>query len=204
MKLLWLTICLTLYAASAFAQEAPQAKLKTVELQAHNYVPLREAQIEFKDFTFPTLDGSPLNLRQAARGKQRVLIHYFATWCHNSNFDVQTMTEAYDKYRAQGFLVIGVCEYSTKDELRRFIEKHKPTYPICLELTADGKKRERTTSTHYAYRKQVGDERDWGTPLNVLLTAADLEPQGEVVARRVRIAPGEIIKSELGELLRAQ
>jgi len=165
----------------------------------HHYVPLREATIEIKDFTFPTLDGGKLNLREAAQGQRLVLVHYFAAWCHNSRYDVVTMTKLYDQYRAQGLLVIGVCEYSTRDELRKFIAKHQPTYPICIE--GDGEKKDRTGTTHYAYRKQVDDQRLWGTPLNVLIAAEDIQKDGDIVARRVHIAPGEVIKKEFEDLL---
>lgn len=169
------------------------------EARGHQYVPLREAAIEIKDFSFPTLDGGKLNLREAARDKRLVLVHYFAAWCHNSNYDVVTMTELYNKYRAQGLLVIGVCEYSTRDELRQFIEKHKPTYPICIE--GDGKKKDRTGTTHYAYRKQLDDQRLWGTPLNILIAAEDIQEKGDVIAKRVLIAPGEVVKKEIEDLL---
>lgn len=168
------------------------------EDRGHHYVPLREAAMEIKDFTFPTLDGGKLNLREAAQGKRLVLVHYFAAWCHNSNYDVVTMTELYNKYRAQGLLVIGVCEYSTRDELRKFIAKHKPTYPICIE---GDEKKDRTGTTHYAYRKQVDDQRLWGTPLNVLIAAAEIQEKGDVIAKRVLIAPGEVVKKEIEDLL---
>jgi peroxiredoxin len=168
--------------------------------RGHHYVPLREVEMEIKDFTFPTLEGGRINLRESAQTPNLILVHYFAAWCHNSNFDVKTMTEIYDRYRDQGLLVIGVCEYSSRDELRDFIKKHKPTYPICIE--GDGRKKDRTGTTHYAYRSRVDDQRLWGTPLNILIDAAVIEPDGEVVARNARVAPGEVIKTELEELIR--
>jgi peroxiredoxin len=172
------------------------------EHRGHHYAPLREVEMEIKDFSFSTLDGGKLNLREAALGKKLVLVHYFAAWCHNSNFDVKTMTEIYNDYRDQGLLVIGVCEYSSKDELRGFIEKHKPTYPICME--GDGKKKDRTGTMHYAYRKQIDDQRLWGTPLNVLISSDEVQKEGDVVAKHLRIAPGEVIKTELEDLIRAK
>lgn len=200
------TICLLclLFAATAskvvFAQTDQKLKVQTVEAVSHDYAPLREVEIEIKDFTFPSLDDSQINLRESARGKKLILIHYFAAWCHSSNFDVKTMTEVYDKYRDQGLLVIGVCEYSNRKELREFTEKHKPTYTICVE--GDGKNKDRTRTTHYAYRKQIDDQRKWGTPLNILITDSAVQKDGEVVARQVRIAPGEVIKTELEEIIR--
>ncbi len=193
------TICLPLLIALAtvvFAQDGNKSKGD----HDHYYVPLREAELEIKDFTFPTLEDGKINLRESARGKKLVLVHYFAAWCHNSNFDVATMKEIYDKYRDQGLLVIGVCEYSSRDELRKFIEKHKPAYPICIE--GDGKNKDRAGTTHYAYRKQVDDQRVWGTPLNILISAEDVQKDGEVVTKRVRVAPGEVIKTELEDFIR--
>lgn len=196
-------LCLLLVVTAAkdvFAQSDQKLKVQTIEATSHDYAPLREVEIEIKDFTFPSLDDGQINLRESARGKKLILVHYFAAWCHSSNFDVKTMTEVYDKYREQGLLVIGVCEYSSRKELREFIEKHKPTYPICVE--GDGRKKDRTGTTHYFYRKQVDDQRNWGTPLNILIAEGDIQSEGEIVARRVRVASGEMIKTELEEIIK--
>lgn len=168
--------------------------------RGHYYVPMRDVEMEIKDFSFPTLDGQTVKLSEAVKGKKLVLVHYFAAWCHNSNFDVNTMKELYEKYKDQGFLVIGVCEYSNETELRGFIEKHKPTYTICVE--GDGKMKDRTGTTHYSYRSKLDDNRHWGTPLNILIAAEDMRNKGDIVTRRVRIAAGEVIKSEFEELIR--
>ncbi|MDX2029738.1 MAG: TlpA disulfide reductase family protein [Blastocatellia bacterium] len=175
-----------------------RAQRKTDDDHGHHYVPLRDVEMEFKDFTFRTLDGGTLNLREAAKGKRLVLVHYFAAWCHNSNFDVTTVNQLYNRYRDQGLLVIGVCEYSKNEELREFIARHKPDYPICIE--GDDKKKDRTGTTHYAYRRQIDDQRLWGTPLNVFLTE-ELRREGDVAATRVRAAPGEMIRTEVEDLI---
>ncbi len=168
--------------------------------RGHHYVPLREVEMEIKDFSFATLDGKTVRLSEVVKGKKLVLIHYFAAWCHNSNFDVKTMKELYEKYNDRGFTVIGVCEYSKEIELRSFIERHQPEYAICIE--GDGKTKDLTGTTHYAYRSKLDDNRHWGTPLNILIAAEDVQKKGEVVAKRVRIATGEVIKSEFEELIR--
>jgi len=201
------TICLLFLllaapaAPAAFAQTDKNPKVQTVEANSHDYAPLIEVEMEIKDFTYPSLDEGKVNLRESARGKKLTLVHYFAAWCHSSNFDVKTMTEIYDKYRDQGLLVIGVCEYSSRKELREFIEKHKPTYPICIESEGN-KKKDRTGTTHYSYRKQLDDQRNWGTPLNILIADNLIQKEGEVVAKRVRIATGEVIRTELEEIIR--
>lgn len=188
-------ICLLLIALPVMAIAAT-----TQDERGHYYVPMRDVEMEVKDFTFATLDGKTIKLSDAVKGKKLVLVHYFAAWCHNSNFDVVTMKELYEKYKDQGLLVIGVCEYSKPDELREFIEKHKPTYPICME--GDGKLKDRTGTTHYFYRNQLDDNRHWGTPLNMLIAAEDVQKRGDIIARHVRVAAGEVIKSEFEELIR--
>ncbi len=170
------------------------------EVHAHTYAQLREAELEIKDFSFPSLGGEKIGLSEAVSGKKLVLVHYFAAWCHNSNYDVVTINELYNKYRDQGFSVIGVCEYSTKDELKKFIEKHQPAYPICLE--GEGKKRNRTGTMHFLYRNKINDARLWGTPLNIMLIGENLKNEGEIVSRRILIAPGELVKTEVEELIR--
>ncbi len=202
--MIWVSVAaLTLsFAAAVSAQtrlkiEAGSGKQ---EEQEHHYAQLREVEIQLKDFYFDTLDGGKIRLSEAAHGPKLVLIHYFAAWCHNSNYDVLTINELYRKYRDQGLAVIGVCEYSSAGELREFIEEHKPEYPICLET--EGRNINRKRTTHYAYRKLVDDERAWGTPLNILLSAEEIDPLGEIVARHARIAAGELIKTEIEDLIR--
>ncbi len=176
------------------------AKIVTAqEEHAHTYAPLRDAVFEFKDFEYPSLDSGKIKFSEAANGKRVVLVHYFAAWCHNSNYDVATINEVYNKYRDRGFAVIGICEYSTKGELKKFIEKHKPSYPIYIE--GDMKKRERTGTMHYAYRQKAGDDRLWGTPLNILIDTEDIKIEGEVVSRRARVATGELVKTEFEAFL---
>ncbi|MCI0663525.1 MAG: TlpA family protein disulfide reductase [Acidobacteria bacterium] len=184
------------------SQVAPQQSSKTgkQEDDSHAYAPLREVELEYKDFDFPTLKGERVRLSETIIGKKLVLVHYFSTWCHNSNYDLMTINELYHKYREQGFAVIGICEYSTRGELKKFITKNQPAYPICIE--GEGKKDDRTGTTHFLYRQKANDTRLWGTPLNILLSDEDMKNEGEILTGRVRIATGELVKTEIEELIR--
>lgn len=194
-----------LLAANTPAQTAPRptpAPAGTIlEAHAHEYAPLHEAVLEIKDFSFKTLDDKSLNLRAAAQGKQLVLVHYFAAWCHNSNYDVETINELYRKYKDSGLQVIGVCEYSKPEELRNFIKQHNPEYPICLESE---KTKDRLKTTHYNYRTAAQDPRLWGTPFNLMLQTSDFSASGEVVARRAQVAFGELMKPEVEALIKQE
>lgn len=194
-----------LVAVTTQAQTAPRPTpapaSTTIEVHAHEYAPLHEAALEIKDFSFKTLDDKPLSLREASQGKQLVLVHFFAAWCHNSNYDVETINELYRKYQDQGFQVIGVCEYSKPDELREFIKRHNPEYPICLESE---KTKDRLKTTHYAYRTAARDPRLWGTPFNLMLQVSDFSASGEIIARRAQVAFGELMKAEVETFIKQQ
>ncbi|HYE75748.1 MAG TPA: TlpA disulfide reductase family protein [Blastocatellia bacterium] len=167
----------------------------------HQYASLKETKLKLKDFSFPMLDGQPINLRTATHNKRLVLVHYFAAWCHNSNYDVVTINKLYRQYKDQGFEVIGVCEYSSAQELREFIAEHKPAYPICIE---GDDKTARTASTHYDYRRKAKDERKYGTPFNILIRAANIEAKGDTFAKLVYTAAGELIEEEAEKFIKQE
>lgn len=191
-----------LQTANIAAQDPPGTTRQT-EFSAdhsHDYASLFELDLTIDDFTFPLLDGGEIRLRDAVKGHKLVLIHYFATWCHNSNYDVVTINDLYRKYRDAGLEVIAVCEYSSRDSIRKFVEKHKPIYKIAIE--GAGKRNERVSSTHYKYRMKAADSRLWGTPLNILIEEQNITSDGDAITLRARIAKGELIKSEVEELIR--
>jgi peroxiredoxin len=193
--------CLLLAAMTLTAAPSRSSQGETTDV-SHQYSPLREAKLDFKDFSFPTLENTTLNLRDMARGKRLVLVTYFASWCHNSNYDVPTLNELYAKYHEQGLEIIGICVYSSADELRSFIKQYQPAYPICRE--GDEKVKNRSDTTHHHYRQHVDDKRRWGTPFSVFIRSADMEERGETVAKRVRVVVGELIKQQVDEFIGQQ
>jgi peroxiredoxin len=193
MKIFARTTCLL----ALWLAAAPLAGMRA-EIE-HQYAPLREVKLKLKDFTFPTLDGRAINLRDAANGKRLVLVHYFAAWCHNSNYDVVTINKLYARYKSEGFEVVGVCEYSSADELRAFVEQHRPAYPVCVE---GSDKADRAKSTHHKYRREADDKRKWGTPFNVMVRAEDINPEGDTFAKRVHAAAGELIEEDAEKFIK--
>jgi len=197
MKIFRMTALALLLTCSGAAAQEQQQEFSAE--RGHDYASLFQIDMQVDDFTFPLLEGGEIRLRDAVRGRKLILIHYFASWCHNSNYDVVTINELYRKYRDAGLEVIAVCEYSNRDSIRKFVGKHKPEYRIAVE--GNGKRNERATSTHYKYRMKAADTRLWGTPLNILIDARDITPDGDIVASKARIANGELIKSEVEELI---
>lgn len=182
-------------------KETPPPAPTVLETHAHEYGELREFLLPIKDFTFNNLAEAPFNLRTAGQGKKLVLVHFFAAWCHSSNYDVVTINELYRKYKDDGFTVIAVCEYSKPDEVREFIKKHQPEYPIVIESK---RTKDRTNTQHYAYRQVMEDKRVWGTPLNIFLPSTDFRADSEFITSRTYIALGELMKPEIEKFIRQQ
>lgn len=199
---MWGGICL-LSALPIAAQPTVKSNGHPAEEETHKrheYAPLRKARVEVVDFEMPTLEGTPLQFRELIQEAKVVLVHFFATFCHNSNYDVRTINDLYRAYREQGLVVIGVCEYSTAAQLRRFQERHRPEYPIVLE--GEGTREDRERTIHYRYRRQVGDQRHWGTPFNLFLEKWSSDPKKPVLTRKVKVATGELIRAEVDAMLR--
>ena len=58
------------------------------------------------DFTLRTMGGPNLRL-QEQRG-QVVLVNFWATWCGPCRQEIPHLNKLYDKYRASGFVLLGV------------------------------------------------------------------------------------------------
>ena len=58
------------------------------------------------DFTLRTLSGPNMRL-QEQRG-QVVLVNFWATWCGPCRQEIPHLNKLYDKYRASGFVLLGV------------------------------------------------------------------------------------------------
>jgi peroxiredoxin len=166
-----------------------------------DFAPIVERTLDFYDFTYSTIDGGPFDLREYARGKSVVIIEYFAGWCPNSNRNGHIVERLWTKYRERGLGVVGVAEYSDAAELRIHIGRIGIDYPLVIETR---KRDQRKESSHYKYRRAVGDKRKWGTPFYVIVDARDLENATSKgpLARRVYTVSGELIEAEADQFIR--
>jgi peroxiredoxin len=58
------------------------------------------------DFTLRTIDGR--NLRLAEQRGQVVMVNFWASWCAPCRVEMPHLNRLYDKYRASGFVLLGV------------------------------------------------------------------------------------------------
>ena len=185
----------------AAPQPTPQGGTMLVRSEGHEWAPLLEQKLDYKDWTFKTLkDGTPVSLRELAKGKKLLMVVYFAPWCGNWKAEAPTVWRLYDKYKAQGFEVVGVSEYGSADDSRKYFESQGGApFPVVVESEA-GDQKEKTT--HYAYRKSIGDPRNWGSPFNVFLEPAKLNATGDLLTEKAYVVGGELVEKDVERFIR--
>ena len=166
----------------------------------HEYAPIKEQQINYKDWTLKTYPaGEPLNLRQWARGKRLVLVAYFAPWCGNWKLEAPVVARLYEKYHPFGFDVIAVSEYGTPADRQAFFHDNPVPYTVVVESDA---REARDKTTHYGYRQLTGDTRKWGSPYNVFLVPGTLKRDGDLLTEKAWVVGGELVEAEAEQFIR--
>ena len=79
------------------------------------------------ELSFTAVDGSKVDLADL-RGKV-VLIDFWATWCPPCVEEVPGLVETYEKFRDQGFEIVGISLDSDKAALEKFTTDNKMTWP---------------------------------------------------------------------------
>ncbi|HLM01446.1 MAG TPA: TlpA disulfide reductase family protein [Pyrinomonadaceae bacterium] len=169
--------------------------------QTGEQAPILEKDVQYKDWTYKSVrdDGREMNLRELARGKKLVLVVYFAAWCPNWRNEAPIAQKLYEKYKAQGFEVVGVAEYETIEKTKASLETFKITFPVAYESDSTAAKQK---TLHYEYRKATGDARNWGSPWNIFLETKKLEKKGDVLLSRASVVNGELIEAEAEAFIR--
>jgi thiol-disulfide isomerase/thioredoxin len=169
---------------------------------SHEYAPLLEKEITYKDFTYKNIkDEKPVDLREFATGKKLVLVVYFAPWCPNWRNEAPVAAKLYEKYKTNGLDVIGVGEYASRDDVKNYFGPAGPAFTI---VTESDSRDAREKTPHYSYRQKTGDTRKWGSPYNVFLTPANLTPKGEVLTEKTWVVNGELIEADVEKFIREQ
>ena len=167
--------------------------------QSHEYSPLTEQTVNYKNWTLPNLTSDQQeDLRKLVAGKKLVMVVYFAPWCGNWRNEAPIAAKLYDKYKAQGFQVIGVSEYAMRDEVKTYFGKDGPPYPVVTESET---REDKQKTAHYQYRQLTGDKRNWGSPWNIFLEPAKLAANGDVLTEKAFVVNGELIEDEVDKFI---
>jgi thiol-disulfide isomerase/thioredoxin len=166
---------------------------------AHEYSPLVEKTVNYKNWTLPNLKtDEPEDLRKLLAGKKLVMIVYFAPWCGNWRYEAPIAAKLYDKYKDKGFQVIGVSEYASREDVRKFFGEDGPPYPVVTESES---RLDKVKTPHYEYRQLTGDNRSWGSPWNIFLEPDKVNATGDVLVEKAWVVNGELIEDEVDKFI---
>jgi len=186
-RLFALVFALALIPAAAFAQDE------------HEYSPLVEKTVNYKNWTLNDLkDNRPVDLRSLVAGKKLVMVVYFAPWCPNWRNEAPVAARLYEKYKDQGFAVIGVSEYGTRDDVSKYFAPDGSPYPVVSESEL---REDREKTPHFGYRQATGDTRKWGSPWNIFLEPATLAKTGDVLTEKAWVVNGELIEADVDKFI---
>ncbi|MDQ3489613.1 MAG: redoxin domain-containing protein [Acidobacteriota bacterium] len=164
--------------------------------------PVVEKEFAYKDWVYKNVKtGTDMNLRKFTIGKKLVMVVYFAPWCPNWKHDAAFVQDLYEKYKGNGFDVIGVGEYDPVGVMKTHLDAYKITFPAVYEseLRTDKQK-----TLHYEYRKAAGDTRNWGSPWYVFLEPEKLEKSGLILSKKANVVNGELIKDQAESFIRTK
>jgi thiol-disulfide isomerase/thioredoxin len=165
----------------------------------HEYSPLQEKTVNYKNWTFNELaSNKPVTLRSLMQGKKLVMVLYFAPWCPNWRNEAPVAAGLYQKYKAQGFEIIGVSEYATRDDVKAYFGASGPPYPIVTESES---RDERDKTAHFGYRQLTGDTRKWGSPWNIFLDPSKCNSTGDVLTEKAWVVNGELIEADVDKFI---
>ncbi|HKS97783.1 MAG TPA: TlpA disulfide reductase family protein [Terriglobia bacterium] len=82
------------------------------------------------DFALPELNGQTLRLSDY-RGKV-VLLDFWATWCGPCQMEIPGFVQLQNKYRDEGFTVIGVSLDDGTEPVKEFYNEFKMNYPVAM------------------------------------------------------------------------
>jgi peroxiredoxin len=83
------------------------------------------------DFTLRSIDGKNLRLHEQ-RG-QVVLVNFWATWCGPCKQEMPHLDRLYDKYRASGFVLLGVNIDQDAGQAKAYAQRLGLKFPILLD-----------------------------------------------------------------------
>ena len=165
----------------------------------HEYSPLGEKTVNYKNWVLPNLTtDKPDDLRALIAGKKLVMIVYFAPWCGNWRNEAPIAAKLYEKYKDQGFQVIGVSEYATRDDVKKYFGDAGAPFPVVTESESRDDKQK---TLHYGYRQLTGDTRNWGSPWNIFLEPSKLNASGDVLTEKAWVVNGELIEDEVDKFI---
>ena len=84
------------------------------------------------ELTLEDLSGKSVSLKDHLGSV--VLVNLWATWCPPCREEMPTLQSFYEKYKADGFVLIAINQEETGDVVEPFVEEFSLTFPIWLDI----------------------------------------------------------------------
>ena len=131
MKKRWLLVAVgggLLVAAFTPLPERMVGWLSGQPIQAQGCSP--DAPVANLDFTLKDMNGAEVKLADL-KGKV-VLLNFWATWCGPCRLETPWFVELQEKYRDQGFRIVGISVDDPPEALPPFAKRFKVNYPLVV------------------------------------------------------------------------
>src|SRR5229473_1927486 len=126
----------------------------------HEYAPVLEKTVNYKTWTLNDLaSNQPVALRSLMQVKKLVMVLYFAPWCPNLRNEAPVAASLYEKYKSQGFEIVGVSENGSRDDVKAFYGPATAPYPVVSESES---RDDRENTPNFDYLQLTNYNRKWG------------------------------------------
>jgi thiol-disulfide isomerase/thioredoxin len=122
-KLLFIGGAVVVVAASLYFGTRNTRELPSFGINSGEHMPAPQV-------TLTDLSGQKLDL--ASYKGEVVLVDFWATWCDPCRAEIPHFVQLQDKYRNQGFRVVGISMDDGPRPVREFYEQYRMNYPVAM------------------------------------------------------------------------
>jgi peroxiredoxin len=119
-------------ADDAFVFDPPEDAEKADSFFGGEEEPHALLEKEAPDFELPLLDGETVSMADY-RGKQVVMLDFWATWCPPCRRGLPVMQELADAYKDEGLVFFAINQRENEETVSKFMEKEELSFQVLLD-----------------------------------------------------------------------
>lgn len=83
------------------------------------------------NFETSDINGEPISFADFS-DKKVIMVNFWETWCPPCMGELPELEALYEKYKDEGFMLLGVCSNSEKEEILSTVDRLGLTYPVFM------------------------------------------------------------------------